>query len=251
MFLLLLLLSTLKFMDINNLKLKQYTKYDLEILLQECSHANHELTQKLESTIKINSVSQEDLPNKIFNFSLESYTKAWNLASKAHQNQKLLGSNLPYITHIGTVVIEAMSAISLSSIDNPNLLILCAILHDVLEDTEVPYKEIRGEFGPEVADGVLALTKNKSLPTKFEQLTDTINRIKQQPKEISMVKLADRISNLQPPPELWSEKKINNYLQDSIFIYENLGDSNEYLSNRLLEKIYYYKSNLHRLLENN
>lgn len=179
----------------------------------------------------------------------DEYTKAWNFASIAHHGQVVPGSDIPYINHIGNVAMEAMTACcaadpcgiaSSDNINKPNLLIQCALLHDVIEDTDVTYQQIKDKFGVEVAEGVLALSKNKNLPSKLEQMNDSINRIQQQPPEIWMVKLSDRITNLQPPPKHWHQQKINNYRQEAILIAEKLGKANQYLAERLKQKIIDY-----------
>jgi len=73
---------------------------------------------------------------------------------------------------------------------------------------------LEDRFGKAVTDGVKALTKNESLP-KDRQMSDSLHRIKLQPSEIWAVKLADRITNLQPPPAYWSREKIPNYKKTS------------------------------------
>ncbi|MGI0481102.1 HD domain-containing protein [Geminocystis sp. CENA526] len=174
----------------------------------------------------------------------EIYLKAWNFASFAHQSQLMPSSNVPYLNHIGSVAMEAMTAITYSdNIKHPDLLIQCALLHDAIEDTDINYEEIKKEFSIEVAQGVLALTKNKELPTKQEQMSDSLNRITQQPPEIWMVKMCDRITNLQQPPKHWSQEKIINYRQEAILIWERLGKANQYLAQRLNNKITQYPQN--------
>jgi len=91
-----------------------------------------------------------------------------------------------------------------------------------------------------VADGVLALSKNPLLSTKSEQMEDSLLRIKLQPKEIWMVKMADRISNLYQPPFYWDKAKIINYQKEALIIYDNLSEANLELSQRLNEKIENY-----------
>ena len=59
-----------------------------------------------------------------------------------------------------------------------------------------------------------------------------------------MVKLADRITNLQTPPEQWSKEKIAEYLKESKFIFSCLKNSNIYLAKRLEEKMEDYKQYL-------
>ncbi len=171
----------------------------------------------------------------------EKYIKAWNFASKMHRHQYLPGTDIPYINHIGNVVMEAMTAISLTkSIKNPDLMVQAALLHDTIEDTEATYDDIKNTFGEDVAKGVSALSKNKELALKSEQMEDSINRIKKQPAEIWMVKLSDRITNLQPPPRHWNKEKIKKYHNESVFILTSLGKANEFLCKRLEKKIERY-----------
>lgn len=94
------------------------------------------------------------------------------------------------------------------------------MLHDVIEDTETSYDDLEKQFGTDVALGVLALTKDINLPSKEEQMIDTLDRIRKQPVEIRMVKMADRITNLQPPPHYWSGEKIQNYRKEARLILE-------------------------------
>ncbi|MCP3890515.1 MAG: bifunctional (p)ppGpp synthetase/guanosine-3',5'-bis(diphosphate) 3'-pyrophosphohydrolase [Desulfobulbaceae bacterium] len=164
--------------------------------------------------------------------------KAWNFASVAHQGQMVPGTEVPYINHVGNVAMEAMGAIVNSEcVKRPDLLIPTALLHDVIEDTRVTHDSLVEEFGCAVADGVLALTKNSELESKAAMMQDSIERIKEQPKEIWMVKLCDRITNLQPPPSHWNSKKIEKYRDEAKLILEELGLSCEYLADRLESKI--------------
>ena len=171
----------------------------------------------------------------------DSYIKAWNYASSIHLGQTIPGSDISYINHLGLVAMEAMSAINGSDIETPNLMILCALLHDSIEDTATSYEDIKKEFGAQVAAGVMALTKNEELPTKQLQMSDSLLRIKQQPQEVWMVKLCDRITNLQPPPRHWQKEKIENYRKEAMTILEQLGESNALLAERLKTKIDQYR----------
>ncbi|NOQ62958.1 MAG: HD domain-containing protein [Methyloprofundus sp.] len=171
----------------------------------------------------------------------DSYLKAWNYACYIHNGQYLPSSDIPYINHIGLVAMEAAAAIANTpDTQQPDLLISCALLHDAIEDTATTYTEIQENFGTAIAEGVLALSKNKALPTKAEQMQDSLERIKQQPKEIWMVKLCDRITNLQPPPAHWNQAKSFAYQEEARLILEQLGESSEFLSARLSMKIHSY-----------
>ena len=55
-----------------------------------------------------------------------------------------------------------------------------------------------------------------------------------------MVKMADRITNLQPPPEDWSQDKKEAYRDEAREIHKALKDGCQCLSKRLEEKIGHY-----------
>ncbi|MEM6807553.1 MAG: HD domain-containing protein, partial [Bacteroidota bacterium] len=113
---------------------------------------------------------------------------------------------------------------------------------DTIEDTDTSYEEVEESFGSDVAQAVSALSKDKQLPTKSEQMEDSLDRILRLSKEVAIVKLADRISNLQGPPYHWSKEKAAAYREEAILIHEKLGQSNFYLAQRLKEKIKAYQN---------
>ena len=170
----------------------------------------------------------------------DKYQQAWNFASEIHNGQTLPASDIPYINHLGLVAMEATATVAHEAIDNPNLFVLCALLHDAIEDTDATYEDIESRFGRDIADGVLALTKNTQLPSKPEQMKDSLRRIKMQPKEVWMVKLCDRITNLQAPPSHWSKTKIAAYQSEARLILEALGEASPFLAERLAAKILNY-----------
>lgn len=170
------------------------------------------------------------------------YQKALYFAAEAHKKQTIKGTDQNYLAHICHVTAELMGAISQSdssSID-ADLCLCCGLLHDTIEDTDVTYKEIQSIFFEKVADGVLALTKDDRIEKK-EQLADSLRRIKQQPLEIHMVKIADRISNLRKPPENWTSEKRMAYLDDAQEILNMLGGANTFLDQRLNQKMEQYR----------
>jgi len=136
---------------------------------------------------------------------------------------------------------EVIAAIGADEEYDSDLAMQCAWLHDTIEDTGKTYDDVSESFGEQIADGVQALTKDNSLP-KNDRMADSLNRIKKQPREIWIVKMADRITNLQPPPIHWSNEKIANYREEAIFIHEELKDANEALATRLLSKAEEYKA---------
>lgn len=174
-------------------------------------------------------------------WSQDLYIKAYRFAAHAHNNQLVPGSDLPYIVHISLVSMEIMAALVVETGRNGDLAVQCALLHDVVEDTTITSEQVKTVFDEAVAEGVNALTKNRSLE-KEERLTDSIKRIKAQPEEIWMVKMADRITNLQPPPSHWTHNKIIHYLKQADEIYKALRGASGFLSSRLKKKMEEYKT---------
>lgn len=174
-----------------------------------------------------------------------AYQRALSFAALKHDatNEKVKGTNLPYIVHVCNVAMEVLVAAPHSGHFDLPFAIQVALLHDTVEDTETTNDEVEEHFGKEVADGVEALTKNESLPKEI-QIRDSVERIKKLCHEIWAVKIADRIANLMPPPADWNLEKIKNYIADSQMILHELKDGNTYLANRLAQKIEEYKSYL-------
>lgn len=136
---------------------------------------------------------------------------------------------------------EVIAALNTESNCDGALAVPCSLLHDVIEDTDTVYAQVVELFGVAVADGVLALTKDQAVE-KSLRMADSLRRIKQQPKEVWMVKMADRITNLQPPPPDWSKEKAARYRDEAIAIHEALREASGFLAERLLEKIEAYRA---------
>jgi (p)ppGpp synthase/HD superfamily hydrolase len=173
-------------------------------------------------------------------WSREKYIAALRFAALAHGDQKLPDGDIPYLFHLGLVSMEVIAALEHEQGMDGDLAVSCAILHDTIEDAAVSHDELRDEFGHAVADGVMALTKNKALGKK-DAMADSIRRIKLQPQEVWMVKLADRITNLQPPPKKWGRDRIIEYHAEALLIYESLKSGSSFLADRLKMKIDEYR----------
>lgn len=172
-------------------------------------------------------------------FSRDLYMCAWNFACTRHLGQKMPGSELPYVTHVGAVAMEVLATFALEDVPDADLAVTCALLHDTVEDTATTADEIAAAFGPAVAAGVVALSKDGSLP-KSEQMADSLRRIRLQPRAVWLVKLADRAVNLEAPPHYWPMEKRRAYREEARTILAELGEASPRLASRLAEKIEAY-----------
>lgn len=168
--------------------------------------------------------------------------QAKNFAFEAHKNHHF-PCGRKYSAHLETVADHCKQAISQNFLLNEGILLSTALLHDSIEDTNVTHEDLFHNFGQDIADSVSALTKDKTLP-KALQMQNSLQKILALPKEVWMVKLADRIANLQQTMFLLDEKWSNHYKEyyrnESILIFQTLGESSSFLSQKLnnLIKIY-------------
>ncbi len=131
--------------------------------------------------------------------------KAYEFGAAAHSGQ-FRKSGEAYICHPVAV------AISLAELRMDANGIMAAILHDVIEDTAVTKKDLINEFSKEVADLVDGVTKLTKIDTKSHAEAQAENVRKMflamaKDLRVIMVKLADRLHNMQTLGAMPSEKK--------------------------------------------
>lgn len=100
-----------------------------------------------------------------------------------------------------------------AEIDDERVLI-AAILHDTIEDTETTEQEIVREFGQEIAGIVMEVTNDKALP-KAERKRLQVEHAATLSRRAKLVKLADKICNLRDmassPPTDWELERKRKY----------------------------------------
>jgi (p)ppGpp synthase/HD superfamily hydrolase len=85
----------------------------------------------------------------------QRYDRALTLAASAHRTQKRKGGDIPYIVHpVHVSVILLRHGFSED-------IVIAGLLHDVVEDQDVPLDDIEAEFGAEVAEMVAVLSEKK------------------------------------------------------------------------------------------
>ena len=143
----------------------------------------------------------------------ELFIKALAFAADKHKNQRRKDEEAsPYINH---PISLANILVNEGEVNDINILV-GAILHDTVEDTETSKEELQNEFGEKIASIVMEVTDDKSLP-KEERKIKQIEHSAHISDEAKHIKLADKISNLRDiissPPKDWSQERKNDYFE--------------------------------------
>ena len=134
--------------------------------------------------------------------------KAYNLANEKHKNQKR-SSGEPYIIHPLNV------AYILAGIGLDESTLCAALLHDVVEDTDLTNKDLSEMFGEEIAQMVEGVTKLSTIQfaTVEEKQVENYRRMflaMGKDIRVILIKLADRLHNMRTLKYLTRERQIAN-----------------------------------------
>jgi len=152
----------------------------------------------------------------------ELINKAIYWARKYHSDQKRK-SGEPYYFHPLAV------AYMISDYNLKTDIIAASILHDLIEDTEVTVEMIQGTFGERIAEMVDRLTRDRPDGTKLtvEQVINNAYHLKD--KEVLLIKLFDRLHNIQTIESMSVEKTekttketLKNFITLSIYLGEKV-----------------------------
>ena len=143
---------------------------------------------------------------------LEPVRRAWRVAAKAHAGQ-VRKSGEKYITH-PLAVAEILVGFGL---DPPA--IAAALMHDVVEDTPISVRDIRQEFGDEIATLVQGVTKISEIEAR-EIIPDNLKEAAAEAESLRrlllatvddlrviLIKLADRLHNMRTLKSLSPERQ--------------------------------------------
>ncbi|SKC69666.1 HD domain-containing protein [Paraburkholderia hospita] len=142
---------------------------------------------------------------------MNNLIRAIAFAADRHRNQRRKDhESSPYINHpIALANVLANEA----GIEDERVLV-AAVLHDTIEDTETTEQELFRLFGKEVTDIVMEVTDDKTLP-KAERKRLQIEHAAHISRRAKLVKLADKICNLRDiaarPPADWSPERKQEY----------------------------------------
>jgi GTP diphosphokinase / guanosine-3',5'-bis(diphosphate) 3'-diphosphatase len=131
--------------------------------------------------------------------------RAYEFSKVAHQGQKRR-SGEDYIIHCVEVA-EILADLHLDTVT-----LVCALIHDVVEDTPATLEDVRNTFGGEVATVVDGLTKISRVEfrTNTEQQVENYRKLllsMAQDARVILIKLADRLNNMRTLEHLREEKQ--------------------------------------------
>lgn len=173
--------------------LSNYNKKKLDELLAQCR-----------ANISASNLD-ENLISKAFKFSVE-----------AHKNDKRI-SGEPYFSHPYEVAMILATEIPLDDVS-----IAAALLHDVVEDTKFNIKDIKAEFGDQVAEIVDGATKMDGIFENYElQQVESYKKLllsMTSDIRVMLIKFADRLHNLRTLEFLSNPKQIR-MAQETLEIY--------------------------------
>lgn len=133
------------------------------------------------------------LSSRIGEEDLQRVRKAYAFAKEAHKNQ-YRKSGTPYIIH--PVAVARIAAEELRLDVNS---VICAFLHDVVEDTYHTIEDIRENFGDDVAFLVDVVTKKKksnySMSKQLDNYQQLLNSLHYDIRAL-MIKISDRLHNM-------------------------------------------------------
>jgi len=132
-------------------------------------------------------------------------------AAEKHRRQRRKDHDAsPYINH----PIALANVLANEADVSDEAVLIAAILHDTIEDTETTIDELQLIFGPEVSSIVLEVTDDKQLP-KQERKRLQVEHAQHLSHAAKLVKLADKICNLRDiaasPPADWSAERKREY----------------------------------------
>ncbi len=127
-----------------------------------------------------------------------SIQSAMEFAVKNHSGQTRKGSKgepwkkIPYVNHC----FEVMKTVAEFGVEDEAMLI-SALLHDILEDTDVTYEQLKEQFGEEVAVIVYECTREGGDSVSKQHKYDFLSSFSIKSLESIVVKIADRCCNVQ------------------------------------------------------
>lgn len=166
--------------------------------------------------------SENRTPNSAL---MEALARADRFAEERHAGQFRGDGKTPYVEHPRAVFRILRDEAGISDIDT----LVAALLHDTIEDTGVTYADLAARFGETVADVVLELTNDESLPKNAQKMAQ-INKAPRYSLRAANIKMADKTANLRdiigaPPP--WKRPRKRAYFEHARLVVHAMGSRHD------------------------
>lgn len=163
-------------------------------------------------------------------------TDAILFAAKSHSGQFRKDGRTPYINH----PLEVMHLLNHAAGVSDESVLVAAVLHDVVEDTDVTVAEIAERFGERVAALVSEMTDDKTLRKEERKRLQLLTAHELTP-DARLIRISDKICNvydiLYAPPDDWGINRRIDYLEWAEAVVNKIRHSNAALENRFDELI--------------
>ena len=126
--------------------------------------------------------------------------EAYRLAADAHEGQRRKDDGTPYITHPVAV------AELLHDAGFDDEVVAAALLHDVVEDTEMDRDEIAERFGDRVAELVGALSEDDGIQDYEDRKREHREQVAESGRDAIAIYIADKLSNLRDMRFIYGEE---------------------------------------------
>ena len=126
--------------------------------------------------------------------------KAIHFIMMAFANQKRIKEDIPMVFH------SVMVGYMLKDYGYDNEVVITGFLHDVIEDTNYTFVDLKKEFGTQIANNVLEISEDQTILDWKTRKEEFLKRMRTWKKEILYVELADKLQNLLSDYSLWQEK---------------------------------------------
>ena len=160
-----------------------------------------------------------------------NYCAALTFAFSKYGELKRKSQNIPYVVHPIRIT-AILRAAGFNENDNEEMMI-AALFHDLIEDTETPIDELETQFGTKIASIVMELTK----PEKRNK-DEWLKTFERASKEAKIIKMADRLDNLiDMTSKSWKIKKQKSYAEQAKILLEKCGSAHNEIALKLQEEI--------------
>ncbi|XP_037807695.1 guanosine-3',5'-bis(diphosphate) 3'-pyrophosphohydrolase MESH1 [Lucilia sericata] len=163
------------------------------------------------------------------------FMECLQFAAFKHRDQRRKNAyQTPYINH----PINVATILSVEGKIDDESVLMAALLHDTVEDTDTTFGEIEELFGTEICNIVREVTDDKTLEKQVRKQLQVEHAANASTKA-KLVKLADKLDNLrdleQILPNGWTEQRREEYFIWAKKVVDNLRGTNKEIENELDE----------------